>query len=131
MPFPKGHKLGNQFKPGQSGNNGGRPKEEKALLNHARTVSLEGLKQVEAIARDVAQAPEVRIKAWSLILDRAFGKPAQAVTVDAAVEHQHRFVIALPMSGKPVNADDWQQLYGRQELLEAQVEDGGEAGGDG
>jgi hypothetical protein len=95
----------------------------------ARTNSIEGLFKVIYIANNDPDAM-VRLTAWKVVFERAWGKPKQEVSLDAAVEH--RFVIALPATDKPLSADAWQRLYGRQELIEGAIADGGEepAGGD-
>lgn len=70
--------VSTSFKPGQSGNPLGRPK-------NARAVSLEALKfSIEAVHRLVhemrnADTAPARIAAAGQLLDRAVGKPAQAL----------------------------------------------------
>ena len=64
------------FKPGKSGNPGGRPATLAAMQELARThteAAIEAL--VLALADD-----KQRVAAASVLLDRAWGKPAQAIT---------------------------------------------------
>ena len=64
------------FKPGQSGNPGGRPK------NPARAAALpyveEAIAQYVATMRDASLDAEIRNKACDRILDRAIGRPTQS-----------------------------------------------------
>lgn len=63
------------WKPGQSGNPGGRPKEEKEVLALARERSKEAIERLVLIM----QGPndKLAMMAAQAILDRAFGKPRQ------------------------------------------------------
>lgn len=81
------------FKPGQSGNPGGRPK-DSAWVKHlaakrtedaikALADALEATRLVVSAKGDVvAEEPDhrVRVAAAQALLDRAHGKPAQAIT---------------------------------------------------
>ncbi len=65
------------FQPGQSGNPGGRPKEDPRLREAARQHTEAALMVlVEALTDEQTKN---RITAANSILDRAYGKPAQAV----------------------------------------------------
>jgi len=65
------------FKPGQSGNPGGRPREEMAVIQLAKQNSEKAiLKLVELID---SEDPKVSIAASNAVLDRAIGKPKQAL----------------------------------------------------
>jgi hypothetical protein len=64
-----------RFQPGQSGNPGGRPKAEakvKALAQQHTEAAINAL--VESLAD-----PKARVAAATALLDRAWGKPAQAI----------------------------------------------------
>jgi hypothetical protein len=68
------------WKPGQSGNPGGRPKEEREVLQLARDASPAAIRRlVELMDCD---SPRAAIAAANSILDRAFGKPAQTISGD-------------------------------------------------
>lgn len=68
------------FQPGQSGNPGGRPRENKEVRALARQHGIEAIeKLVEWMRGENAKAS---ISAANSILDRAFGKPSQPVDGD-------------------------------------------------
>lgn len=76
------------WKPGQSGNPGGRPKIDKEIRELAQTYSIQAVETLAAIMLNHDYDPRVRGFAANSILDRAVGKPAQAVvhsgTIDTA-----------------------------------------------
>jgi HEAT repeat protein len=65
------------FKPGQSGNPGGRPKGEARVREAAQKHGLEAL----AVLVDAMKDPDarVRIRAAEIVLERGFGKAPQAI----------------------------------------------------
>lgn len=67
------------FKPGQSGNPGGRPKEAAEVKSLARSHSKEAVDKLVALMRSSADERTI-IAACNSILDRGLGKPAQAIT---------------------------------------------------
>lgn len=71
-PWPKGH----------SGNPSGRPKltpDMQRAKDNARAASAEMVDVLLAIARDVDTDAHAKIKAANSVLDRALGKPEQAI----------------------------------------------------
>lgn len=67
-----------KFVKGQSGNPGGRPKGEAKVREAAQAAGPKALAVlVDALKDDDAR---VRIKAAEILLDRGFGRPAQAIT---------------------------------------------------
>ena len=70
------------FKPGQSGNPGGRPKDELGLRALARTYSGEALEKLVQIMRDKKTSSVARVRAIGEILDRGYGRPKQEILVD-------------------------------------------------
>jgi hypothetical protein len=64
------------FKPGQSGNPGGRPKEEAEVIRLAKDKSLRAVERL--IHWMESDDPKASIPAANAILDRAIGKPKQA-----------------------------------------------------
>ncbi len=82
------------FKPGVSGNAGGRPKklqtiEAKRMVadvkSLARECAPEAIETLKKIMLDVKTPPAARIGAATAILDRGFGKPPQAIDVSGEV----------------------------------------------
>ncbi len=67
-----------RFKPGQSGNPGGRPKGISRALRKAATYSPKVIDVLAAIAFDESHPVTARIAASSIILDRGMGKPQPA-----------------------------------------------------
>lgn len=65
------------FQPGQSGNPGGRPKENAELKALARTHTTEAIEKLVMWMR--GENPKASVSACLAILDRAYGKPAQAI----------------------------------------------------
>lgn len=68
-----------QFKKGQSGNPSGRPRIVLEIREVARKHGNEAITAILALAR-AAQDEKVRMAAWREILDRGYGRPAQAIT---------------------------------------------------
>ena len=82
------------FKPGVSGNAGGRPKklqtiEAKRMVadvkSLARECAPEAIETLKKIMLDVKTPPAARIGAATAILDQGFGKPPQAIDVSGEV----------------------------------------------
>ena len=66
------------FQKGQSGNPGGRPKENNEVKELARKHSREAVKRLAEWMR--SNEPKASVAACVALLDRGFGKPAIAVT---------------------------------------------------
>jgi hypothetical protein len=84
----KGHSANpaGQFKPGQSGNPAGRTNAFEQVRALARQHSPEAFKTLVELMR-LTNEPGVRLRAAEQILDRAFGRPAQAVELFGAIAH--------------------------------------------
>ena len=66
------------FKPGQSGNPGGRPRrtdEERDALEEIRKLAADVPGKLKTLLNDKRTPPAVRLKACEIILDRTYGKP--------------------------------------------------------
>ena len=73
------------FKPGRSGNPGGRPRrtqEERDALAEIRKLAPRAAEVLEEMLNSDATPAPTRIKAVELILDRTYGKPDMAVKVE-------------------------------------------------
>lgn len=66
------------WKPGQSGNPGGRKKDQHIVRDAARKYTQEALDTLVALMRNGKQEI-TRVNASNAILDRGWGKPAQAI----------------------------------------------------
>ncbi len=82
------------FKPGKSGNPGGRPKELKAVIEMARGMTEECILGLMEIAR-TGQSEVARISAYNSVLDRAIGKPKQSVVTEDEDGNQKPLGIAV------------------------------------
>lgn len=65
------------FQPGQSGNPGGRPKENDEVKRLARKHSKDAIKRLAHWLH--SDNPKASVSAAQALLDRGFGKPAQAI----------------------------------------------------
>jgi len=74
-------KNNTSFKPGQSGNPNGRPKEPKEFKELAKAKSLDALNVVINIMNNDEAKHSDRIKAAEMIIDRAYGKAIQATEI--------------------------------------------------
>ena len=93
MPFQKGNQLGSRK---------GRPRGARNILTEdakalALPYSADAMATLGTIMRNVEMPPQARVAAANGLLDRAFGRPAQALTgadggaiaVQTIVEHHH------------------------------------------
>jgi hypothetical protein len=68
------------FKPGQSGNPGGRPKAEREVIDLAREGSVRAIGRLIELIED--KDGRIAVSAANSVLDRAFGKPTQPISGD-------------------------------------------------
>jgi hypothetical protein len=64
-----------KFRPGQSGNPGGRPKVLGEIQELARGYTKKAIETLAAIMQNEKTSPSARVAAASAILDRGYGKP--------------------------------------------------------
>ncbi|MDE2106112.1 MAG: hypothetical protein KGL39_53310 [Patescibacteria group bacterium] len=92
------------FKPGQSGNPGGRPKGGHDVRELARSHGPDAIKTLAAIMCSEDAPPNARASAACALLDRGYGKPDQTVNLndkrDAADWTRAELVAFLHDAGK-------------------------------
>ena len=99
------------FKPGQSGNPGGRPKGIEALAREHTPAALAALV-------DALRSPRERVGAAVALLDRGWGKPT--VTVEGNLEHT-TYVLRAPTPTE--SADEWLRLHAPSDSRQLQTTD--------
>ena len=76
-----------QFKPGQSGNPGGRPKVVGKIRTLARAHTTTAISTLAEVMRSKKAPPAARVAAASVLLDRGYGKPMQPLKHSGTVKH--------------------------------------------
>ncbi len=71
--------VSGRFKPGQSGNPGGRPKTLARVQDLARQYTETSIKVLGEIMEDESERGATRIAAIQVLLDRGWGKPLQRI----------------------------------------------------
>ena len=69
------------FQPGNRANPGGRPKVPPELREAAKSAAPEALQTAIDLMRNPGVEPADRLRAASIVLDRAYGKPVQATEI--------------------------------------------------
>ena len=72
------------WQPGQSGNPGGRPKQDKSVKLLARQFTAEAIQTLAEVMRDTGAATSARVGAAQVLLDRGHGRPLQQLEVGEA-----------------------------------------------
>lgn len=89
------------WKPGQSGNPGGRPKVAAEVRELARQHGYEAIQRLVALLHSANET--VSLRAAEVLLDRAYGRPLQGLelnSVDASPQRWHVEIVPMP---KPEN----------------------------
>ena len=92
------------FKPGKSGNPGGRPAIPAEVKEAARAYTIEAVEVLAAVMRDEAANPSARIGAAQALLNRAWGTPestANVVVKRSARELTDDELSAIAAGGSP------------------------------
>ena len=109
------------FKPGQSGNPGGRP---KALAEVQQLARAETVANIQALIRirDAADSPPAAVvAAVSIMFDRAFGKPKQEVENTGADGARYVIVAPAPVA----SATEWLHRHAPRHVIDAEETDPG------
>jgi hypothetical protein len=75
-------KADSQFRPGQSGNPGGRPKGERSVREIAQQHTAESMETLVHVMRTGKNSE--RVQAATALLDRGWGKPTQSVEMSGS-----------------------------------------------
>jgi hypothetical protein len=103
-----GNGTATRFKPGQSGNPGGRRKSSATIIDLARTHSVDAIKTLATICNDPEAAPAPRVAAAMALLDRGWGRPMQPTDITSNGESVRYVVLSVP---EAENTDEWLQQY--------------------
>jgi hypothetical protein len=88
---------------GQSGNPGGRPKEEVDIRKLARSRGKQAIDALYEIMCDEKAPSAARIAASVALLDRGYGRPEQSFS--GALN------VAYSISDQPMSAEEWARQY--------------------
>ena len=73
---------GRPFRPGRSGNPGGRPKVVREVQELARQHTPDVINALVEVCNTAVRHPSARVAAAIALLDRAYGKPAQTIAAE-------------------------------------------------
>ena len=98
----KSRSANGQFPKGQSGNPGGRPRDEKKVAELARSYTREAIETLAELMRS-GNDERVRGTAAQALLDRGWGKPKLEVASDEAGYLQALKAVAAALDERPDN----------------------------
>lgn len=79
MASPENRDSAGRFVKGQSGNPGGRKPMDEKTKKIFESAAPKAARMLVKMMDDIEVAPKTRVKAAEVILDRAYGKPVQAI----------------------------------------------------
>jgi hypothetical protein len=86
--FKKGNKIGNRFKPGQSGNPTGRPKAIIEVVQAARERTAQAIETLTAAMKNEKAPWAARVSAACAILDRGWGRAPQSIEITRKTDYR-------------------------------------------
>ena len=101
MGLAKSRSANGQFAKGQSGNPGGRPRDEQKVAELARSYTREAIETLAELMRS-GNEERVRGMAAQALLDRGWGKPKVEVVADGAGS----YIEALRLINEQLVTDD-------------------------
>ena len=102
MGLAKSRSANGQFPKGQSGNPGGRPRDEQKVAELARSYTREAIETLAELMRS-GNEERVRGMAAQALLDRGWGKPKVEVVSDEAGYVQALKAVAAELDERPDN----------------------------
>lgn len=96
---------GRPFVKGQSGNPTGMSKASADVVAQAKALTPVAMATLGEIAADQTAPPAARVSASTALLDRAWGRPQQAVDMTTKGEKLTGYVLSAPPEIE--DADDW------------------------
>lgn len=82
--MPQNRTKTGRFKPGSSGNPGGRPKrtpEQRDALEAVKSLAPDAVRTMERLLKAKNTSPTLKVRIAEIVLDRAYGKPKQSADV--------------------------------------------------
>src|SRR5688500_7348115 len=94
-----------EWKPGQSGNPGGRPKVSAEIRGLARDHGAQAIERLVALMRSKNES--VAVRAAEALLDRGYGRPMQGIELSEQVAHPKHTAIQVTFVTPPKRDDDY------------------------
>lgn len=83
--MPQNRTKTGRFKPGSSGNPGGRPKrtpEQRDALEAVKSLAPDAVETMERLLKAKDTPPALKVRIAEIVLDRTYGKPKQSADVN-------------------------------------------------
>ena len=110
-----------KWKPGQSGNPGGRPKGEGDIRELARAHTPKAIGTLVKVMNDENAAPSARVAASEAILNRGWGRPHQTFTANFQNAVEIPLIDVAALLAKVRGPDSWPQITQETDKLPEQL----------